>query len=418
MAQRHKRKIRQSEIPSTPHAPAANAQEEVEVLEEVQYVIEEEYEQLKRKGGRRIVAAGALALVAGGLFAAATTSKTQPTLVVSKPENQKMVTEILRPTNAASGVNFPALPADDASETQNIAMVRANKNGETVMLSDAERKAELARLQREKAQRMAQLRKQEAERAERERLRQANAAATASGSLNQSGNTATAKVAPTKPVKTQAELAEERRLAAEARQKAREEEARRRKAQQQAQQQANAAEKERARQEIERAEKVRQAQIAADKARAEARAKLAEKNAAAVNNNNNTNTATAKPQTQTTTPQKTQPTTNPEPKNNQAATPNVDKVQQEKQRAQRIAAERERKQQIVIQAGSFADKTQAQKVQQQLKSMNYQSNIEEVKTEKGTVYRVRTGKFNNREEADNSLKNMKEKGVKGIILGQ
>ena len=107
--------------------------------------------------------------------------------------------------------------------------------------------------------------------------------------------------------------------------------------------------------------------------------------------------------------------TKPETNNNTSS----DKIQQEKQRAQRIADERTKaNKQIAIQAGSFADKAQAQKMQQQLKGMNYSAGIEEVKTEKGTVYRVKTGKFANKDEADNALKNMKDKGVKGIIVGQ
>lgn len=391
MAQRHIRKSTRTNKPEVQETP----QDEVEVLEEVQYVIEEEYTQLKRKNGRRLVAAGALALVAGGLFAAASTTGSQPKLVTPNPEATRPKTEILHPT--AASIPVVAYPMDDElNAASEVAIVRTNKKGETVALTEAERKAEEAKLAREKAQRVAQLRKQQAERAELERARQA-----AMANANPSSNTATASAkpkAPEKPQKTAAELAEERR-------KAREEQQRQRRAQQLSAQ----AERERAAQEAAAAEKVRQAQLAADKERAAARAKLAANQSG--NSANTGNTATAKSANSNNSGSLT-------PQNVKTpAQSTADKVQQEKQRAQRVAAERERRQ-LAIQAGSFTDKAQAQKMQQQLKSMNYQTGIEEVKTEKGTVYRVKTGRFHSKEAADNALKNMKDKGVKGIIVGQ
>lgn len=72
---------------------------------------------------------------------------------------------------------------------------------------------------------------------------------------------------------------------------------------------------------------------------------------------------------------------------------------------------------VTIQAGAFLDKALAERTQQKLKSIHYTSHLEEVQTEKGTVYRVRTGKFANQTEAKNALERIKNQGMNGMILG-
>lgn len=405
MAQRHQRQKssrQHSELNAyiqsdkQPENTTQTDESDVEILEEVHYVIEEEYEQLQRRNRRRLVGAGALVLVAGGLFAAATTSNMPAPKLVTTDQNPYVKTEILRPDNGASAVanydlsanaeemsdDTPLIQTQLPKKSATTAALDTNKDDKAVTLTASEKAAQDARLQREKAQRIALRRKQEAER--QAQLAQNNSSANNNATATKAAPKATNPTNNNVAVNTAKSTAPAAADQAEAKRKAREDEQRQRKAQALA----SKAESERAAKEIAAAEKIHQAQLAADKARVAERSKIL--------GNNNT-------------------TTKPETNNNTSS----DKIQQEKQRAQRIADERTKaNKQIAIQAGSFADKAQAQKMQQQLKGMNYSAGIEEVKTEKGTVYRVKTGKFANKDEADNALKNMKDKGVKGIIVGQ
>ena len=405
MAQRHQRQKssrQHSELNAyiqsdkQPENTTQTDESDVEILEEVHYVIEEEYEQLQRRNRRRLVGAGALVLVAGGLFAAATTSNMPAPKLVTTDQNPYVKTEILRPDSGASAVanydlsanaeemsdDTPLIQTQLPKKSATTAALDTNKDDKAVTLTASEKAAQDARLQREKAQRIALRRKQEAER--QAQLAQNNSSANNNATATKAAPKATNPTNNNVAVSTAKSTAPAAADQAEAKRKAREDEQRQRKAQALA----SKAESERAAKESAAAEKIHQAQLAADKARVAERSKIL--------GNNNT-------------------TTKPETNNNTSS----DKIQQEKQRAQRIADERTKaNKQIAIQAGSFADKAQAQKMQQQLKGMNYSAGIEEVKTEKGTVYRVKTGKFANKDEADNALKNMKDKGVKGIIVGQ
>lgn len=411
MAQRHQRQKssrQHSELNAyiqsdkQPENTIQTDESDVEILEEVHYVIEEEYEQLQRRNRRRLVGAGALVLVAGGLFAAATTSNMPAPKLVTTDQNPYVKTEILRPDNGASAVanydlsanaeemsdDTPLIQTQLPKKSATTAALDTNKDDKAVTLTASEKAAQDARLQREKAQRIALRRKQEAER--QAQLAQNNSSANNNATATKAAQKATNPTNNNVAVNTAKSTAPAAADQAEAKRKAREDEQRQRKAQALA----SKAESERAAKEIAAAEKIHQAQLAADKARVAERSKI-------LGN-------TTKPETNSNT-------------NNHLANNNTssDKIQQEKQRAQRIADERTKaNKQIAIQAGSFADKAQAQKMQQQLKGMNYSAGIEEVKTEKGTVYRVKTGKFANKGEADNALKNMKDKGVKGIIVGQ
>lgn len=294
-----------------------------------------EYEQLKHKNRRRLVSAGALVLVAGSLFAAASKDNAQkqndPSLSVVKVASQPvMQPEILRPTGSETKVD---LNMDDVPSTA----IPLKNN----MVATPQERAALAAKQK--------------------------AATTAKPKTNADNDNTTAKavkpVAPTQTAAEKVKAREEARLAEERRQRA----------------QSKAAEAEARRQETEReiANKAREAQVNADRIRNDERAKLT-----------------------------------------------VERAAQEKQRAQRQAAERASKANSgssgnkAIQAGAFADKESAKRMQQQLKSMNYNARLEEVQTNKGKVYRVRTGDFANDSEAKNALNQMKNKGVNAMVVGK
>lgn len=298
-----------------------------------------EYEQLKHKNRRRLVSAGALVLVAGSLFAAASKDNAQkqndPSLSVVKVASQPvMQPEILRPAGSENKVD---LSMDDVPSTA----IPLKNN----MVATPQERAALAAKQK--------------------------AATTAKPKTNaDNDNTTTKAVKPVAPVQTAAEKAkarEEARLAEERRQRA----------------QSKAAEAEARRQETERevANKARIAQANADRIRNDERAKL-------------------------------------------RAQLTVERAAQEKQRAQRQAAERASKSNSgsggnkAIQAGAFADKESAKRMQQQLRSLNYNARLEEVQTNKGKVYRVRTGDFANDAEAKNALNQMKNKGVNAMVVGK
>lgn len=71
---------------------------------------------------------------------------------------------------------------------------------------------------------------------------------------------------------------------------------------------------------------------------------------------------------------------------------------------------------VTVQAGAFSDKALAQRIQQQLKSLNYSSHLEEVQTAKGSVYRVKTGKFANQNEAKGAIERLKSSGINGVVV--
>lgn len=114
-------------------------------------------------------------------------------------------------------------------------------------------------------------------------------------------------------------------------------------------------------------------------------------------------------------------------RNNERAQLTIERAAQEKQRAQRQAAERANKTAAAnnsgsgnkaIQAGAFADKEAAKRMQQQLRSLNYNARLEEVQTNKGRVYRVRTGNFANDSDAQSALNQIRNKGVNAMVVGK
>lgn len=344
------------------------------------YVIEEEYEQLKRKNRRRLVGAGALVLVAGGLFAAAshTTPHATPTLA---PETQAPVvanvtTDILLPGNGKTATNTASMENVVVDDSKNAPISMSHKIQAAAPLSEEEKNALAARQQRAKAQRLAQQRKLEAERAEHEN-NNINSSTVVTNNNNKTNSTND----DLRPKKAQA-----LNIKVETDRKPKEN--------------TNI-----------NATTARDAQIAADKARAAERAKLS---------NNKTNNSAA--------PNKTSSNITASTNNNNA---DREKAAQEKLRAQRQAAEREKATssklttnnssttingKVTVQAGAFSDKALAQRIQQQLKSLNYSSHLEEVQTAKGSVYRVKTGKFANQNEAKGAIERLKSSGINGVVV--
>lgn len=334
------------------------------------YVIEEEYEQFKRKNRRRMVGAGALVLIAGSLFTAASNNQppTGPTLA---PENRQaaapaVTTDILHPGNGRASA--PVINVDDS---QNAPIKISRKIQAAAPLSPEEKAALEARQQRAKAQRLAQQRKQEAERVERE-------------SKNALKTTDTANV---KDKEKDRDSIKPQNTADRA--KEREEEQRRKKAQALSAK----AEAERTAKEKAAADKAREAQLAADKKRANERAKLESQKKTQTNNDK----LAADKQRE---------------KNRSSDKTTAAKTEKKPQNTADNTAGRR----VTVQAGAFADKAHAQKVQQQLKSLNYSSHLEEVQTAKGTVYRVKTGKFANQTEAKNAIERIKGKGMNGVVV--
>ncbi|QMT30615.1 SPOR domain-containing protein [Alysiella filiformis] len=290
-----------------------------------------EYEQLKRKNRRRLVGAGALVLVAGSLFAAASKDNVQntPQLNPVKPVEQ-VQTEILRPAGSENKID---LSMD-------------NEKAAPLVLKNNSVAPPLPQQNKAKPTTMA-------------------AAPTVSK--------------PTPSVsKPSAQSSEER---AKAREEARAAEERRQKAQ------SKAAEAEAKRLEAERAvaNKARAAQAAADRNRNAERAQLTAERAAEEK-------------------QRAQ-------RQAQVATANSNKANNNNNKSSSGGKSS-------IQAGAFADKEAARRMQQQLKDLNYAARLEEVQTSKGKMYRVRTGNFSNESEARSALNKLQNKGVNGMVVGK
>ncbi|MDO4434623.1 MAG: SPOR domain-containing protein [Alysiella sp.] len=71
-----------------------------------------------------------------------------------------------------------------------------------------------------------------------------------------------------------------------------------------------------------------------------------------------------------------------------------------------------------VQAGAFGTRTQADKVRGKLALLGYRSVISEVKTAKGTLFRVQAVGFQNHNEAQTAAQKMQANGLGGMILGR
>lgn len=69
-----------------------------------------------------------------------------------------------------------------------------------------------------------------------------------------------------------------------------------------------------------------------------------------------------------------------------------------------------------IQAGAFRDLEQAKQMKKRLNDAGIIVDITTVNTDKGKVYRVRTGSYPNKEAAERALGRLKEKGINGKVI--
>nr|WP_314270045.1 SPOR domain-containing protein [uncultured Kingella sp.] len=318
------------------------------------------YEQLKNQNRRRLIGAGAIAVLAGGLFAAVAGNGPKDNIEpkMANPQPQETATEILRPGGVASEAvaETHSLPPLPDSPQQNASV------GETAQRQPESRPVPVQ---------AAPVRPAEDEgtsEAERRRIRREQQRLE-----QQQREEAARKRAEARKARQQERLkAEQERIA-----KARADEQQRR----QAQAIVAKAEAERAAEAKAAAERAARQKAAADEARKAERAKLMAQQKAA----------------------------------DKAVPAKTEQAKDKPQNAK--SAGRERR--AVVQAGAFRDPNAAKQAQQKIKSLNYAAAIiEEVSTDKGKIYRVKTGVFPSRAEADAAAAKLKANGLGGIVLEQ
>ena len=354
----------------------------------------DEYEHLKNKNRRRLIGAGAITVLAGGLFAAVASNGPKDNIEpkMAQPQQQQHVaTEVLRPSGVASQTasTVPTLTAAEASRpiTSSSPSTRVkpvpplaqdNTSAKTrtptpaatpaPTLADADSQASLEEQRR--------LRREEQRKArEQRRLEQ-----------QQAREEAARKRAEARQERAEARArAEQERIA-----KARADEARRK----QAQEVVAKAEAERAAKQKAALERAAEQKAAADEARRAERAKLLAQQKAAAERAAQAKTA-------------------PKKADDKAANKTVPK-----QPEKAVASKDSREKRASVQVGAYRDIAAAKAAQQKMKGLNYSSSIEEINTDKGKVYRVRTGSFPNRSEAELAAGKLKARGLGGIVLEQ
>ena len=353
------------------------------------------YEHLKNKNRRRLIGAGAITVLAGGLFAAVASNGPKDNIEpkMAQPQQQQHVTtEVLRPSGVApqTASTVPTLTAAEASRpvtpsspsarvakpvtplAQDSSSAKPRSQTPTAntapTLADTDSQASLAeqrRLRREE-QRKAQ---------EQRRLEQ-----------QQAREEAARKRAEARQERAEARArAEQERIA-----KARADEARRK----QAQEVVAKAEAERAAKQKAALERAAEQKAAADEARRAERAKLLAQQKAAERASQAKAAAPKKADDKTAS--KTAP----------------------KQPEKAVASKDNREKRASVQVGAYRDINAAKAAQQKMKGLNYSSSIEEVNTDKGKVYRLKTGSFPNRSEAELAASKLKARGLGGIVLEQ
>ena len=307
------------------------------------------YEQLKNQNRRRLIGAGAIAVLAGGLFAAVAGNGPKDNIEpkMANPQPQETATEILRPGGVSSEAvaEIHSLPPLPDSPQQNASV------GETAQRQPESRPVPVQ---------AAPVRPTEDEgisEAERRRIRREQQRLE----QQQQREEAARKRAEARKAREQERLkAEQERIA-----KARADEQQRRQAQ------AIVAKAE--------AERAAEAKAAAEPRKAERTKLMAQQKAA-----------------------------------DKAVAAKTEQAKDKPQNAK--SAGRERK--AVVQAGAFRDPNAAKQAQQKIKSLNYAAAIEEVSTDKGKIYRVKTGVFPSRAEAAAAAAKLKANGLGGIVLEQ
>ena len=354
----------------------------------------DEYEHLKNKNRRRLIGAGAITVLAGGLFAAVASNGPKDNIEpkMAQPQQQQHVaTEVLRPSGVApqTASTVPTLTAAEASRpiTSSSPSTRVkpvpplaqdNTSAKTrtptpaatpaPTLADADSQASLEEQRR--------LRREEQRKArEQRRLEQ-----------QQAREEAARKRAEARQERAEARArAEQERIA-----KARADEARRK----QAQEVVAKAEAERAAKQKAALERAAEQKAAADEARRAERAKLLAQQKAAAERAAQAKTA-------------------PKKADDKAANKTVPK-----QPEKAVASKDNREKRASVQVGAYRDIAAAKAAQQKMKGLNYSSSIEEVVTDKGKVYRLKTGSFPNKSEAEIAAGKLKARGLGGIVLEQ
>lgn len=72
----------------------------------------------------------------------------------------------------------------------------------------------------------------------------------------------------------------------------------------------------------------------------------------------------------------------------------------------------------LIQVGAFTNEQQARAVQQKLAAAGVRTQISQSQTSKGELYRVRTGAYASRAQAEQNLSRIRAQGLDGMIIGQ
>ncbi len=73
---------------------------------------------------------------------------------------------------------------------------------------------------------------------------------------------------------------------------------------------------------------------------------------------------------------------------------------------------------VMLQFGSFADPSNAEKLREQLKSQGQDSSIEKVESDAGVLYRVKGPAFDNAEEAEKVARNLRMRSFQVIVVGE
>ena len=356
------------------------------------------YEHLKNKNRRRLIGAGAITVLAGGLFAAVASNGPKDNIEpkMAQPQQQQQVTtEVLRPSGVApqTASTVPTLTAAEASRpiTSSSPSTRVkpvsplaqdNTSAKTrtptpaatpaPTLADADSQASLEEQRR--------LRREEQRKAkEQRRLEQ-----------QQAREEAARKRAEARQERAEARArAEQERIA-----KARADEARRK----QAQEVVAKAEAERAAKQKAALERAAEQKAAADEARRAERAKLLAQQKAAAERAAQAKAAQKKADDKAT-----------------SKTAQKQSAPEGSSRGEKVVAKEKR---ANVQVGAYRDINAAKAAQQKMKGLNYSSSIEEVNTDKGKVYRLKTGSFPNRSEAELAASKLKARGLGGIVLEQ
>lgn len=365
-----------------------------------------EYEQLKNKNRRRLIGAGALTLLAGGLFAAVASNGPKESPKPVMVQTQKVTTEILRPDGKGKNASATASTEDVSESTPSSERTTQHTAATVPTLSQAQQASSTNKDEKQATSEAAQ---QLTNMLSTQPLSHdiPPPSPVADTSSNEASNSAS---------DLRRQQREARRLAREQRrlerQKQREEAAKKQEAEQKAKELARQkAEQERIAQARADEERRRQAQAIAAKAEAErnarrqAAAEKARQAQQAAEQLRKAERAKLLAQKQAAEKMHQIAEQHRQQQQAQSAKKNVAKVTE-------VASNSK----ASVQVGAFSDLERARQAQQKLRSLNYSSHIEEVQTRKGKLYRVQTGTFPNRQEAELAAGKIKGRGLGNMIV--